>query len=202
MIKNLINRPDGFLVVRRLNWFTELPIENPIGRIPDRVPAVSSSHEEIRAKYRGFDGWAWPDVPNTEAISLESGLAPFEQYHIAQDYYDVASKEHLCDLIYLQFPEALRVLPPLPIKFRFLGYDYGYYLSESGAYSSLFHEVIYGLYNEMRSYAGRLNYHLLLPTIETAELLDCTRNQLLEVEADLESDEACIPIAIYGISTE
>lgn len=195
----VLNRSGGFLVVRRLDWFSELPIDNPVRRPPDRFPAVSLSHEEIRIRYRGFDGWPWPTLKDVEDAPFEEGLLPLEQYELALTYYAAASKEYVCDLIYLHFSEDSRILSHLSSKFRFLGYDYGYYLSETGVYSALFHEVIYGLYADMKSYARLLNDHLLLSSYDQVRELDKTRNELLKTDADLErDDEEFRAVAIYG----
>src|SRR5262245_4002406 len=109
----------GLLVVRRVNWFTEFSRAN-------RLPAMNLSHEKILVVYRGFDGQPWPDAPNTELPRLEGGLAPLDQYNDVEAFYNAASNEYLCDLIYIQFSNRAYSLSSSPPDLVFLGYDYGY----------------------------------------------------------------------------
>jgi len=189
----------GLLVIRRINPLTDIPIDSPVTQQDARVPALALSHEEIRTRYRGFEGWPWPDDVNFALPQLKHGLAVSHLLPAIEDYYEEVSKVHLCDLIYLDFTEGISASLELPPKFKFLGYDYGYYVWEYNHFSSLFHEVIYGIYDEMKSYAGMLNDHLLLPDVQILRSLHSARTRLLENGADLERDgEGLGPIAIYG----
>lgn len=186
---------EGYLVVRRVNWFAEFSRAK-------RQPAVNLSHEKILACYRGFDGEPWPEIPNSEVPLLHDGLASADKFSTVEVFYGAASNSYLCDLLYVQCGRRSTFVPASLVDLAFLGYDYGYYLSESNLYSSLFHEIVYGLYDQMRNLAGVLNNHLLLPSIEVVELVDRTRSELIKTGADLERDETSIPIAIYGASRE
>jgi hypothetical protein len=186
---------DGYLVVRRVDWFTEFSRA-------DRLPAVNLSHKEILECYRGVDGEPSPEIPNVEVPLLQAGLAPGDKFSAVEAFYYAASNQYLCDLLYVQLVPASTFVRASPLELAFLGYDYGYYLSESNLYSSLFHEIIYGLYPQMRTLATVLNNHLLLPSMDVVELVHRTRSQLIKTGADLERDETSIPIAIYGASRE
>jgi hypothetical protein len=185
----------GFLVVRRVNWFDGTAVK-PVMK---RTPAVALSHQEILTVYRGFEGEAWPDCEFLNGIHLQAGLASLDQHKLVEEYYQEISRENLCDMLCIGFHEEFNPLHYLPAAYLLLGYDYGFYLSETGIFSSLFHEVIYGMYSEMRQFSGLLNDVLLLPTIESAKELELTRNSLLASGADLEGYEKCQAIVIYGI---
>lgn len=190
----------GFLVVRRINWLTELPFaEEPIQRKNVRPPVGGLSHEEVRARYRGFDAWPWPDDAKFALPPLTNGLAVPTLLPAIEEYYKEVSKSYSCDLIYLDYTQGIRALIELPTRFKFLGYDYGYYEWEHNLFSSLLHEVIFGIYDNMTLFAELINDNLLLPDIKTAEQLHLTRTRLLETNADLERNgEVLTPIAIYG----
>lgn len=185
----------GLLVVRRVNWFEDIAVP----AVTNRTPAVSLSHQQILTAYRGFEGEPWPDREILNGIRLQNGLASLDQHAIVEEYYGKVSQEYLSDLICIGSPKGFNSLPSLPTAYVFLGYDYGFYLTETGVFSSLFHEVIYGMYPEIRRFSSLLNSCLLLPTIEVAKELELTRNSLLAVGADLEGYEKCYPVAIYGI---
>jgi len=190
----------GLLVVRRINWISELPFtEEPVKRKNVRLPVSGLSHEDVRARYRGFDGWPWPDDSEFALPPLTNGLAVATLLQSIEEYYAAVSKSYSCDLIYLDYTQGLRAPIELPTRFKFLGYDYGYYVWEHNLFSSLLHEVIYGIYDDMTGFSELINDNLLLPNIETAEQLHRTRTRLLETNADLERNgEVLTPIAIYG----
>lgn len=189
----------GLLVVRRINWFTDMPVDNPIKHPANRLPTVLYSHEELRTRYRGFDGWAWPEITSVGSPSLDCGLADLRQNSVVEAYYREVSKAYPCDLLYLDFSDRVpSALTAADLGFSFLGYDYGYYLSEHNYFSSLFHEVIYGLHNDMKEYAKFLNDNLLFTSIEIVRRLDDTRTRLLRSAADLERDEPCAAVSVYG----
>ena len=82
------------------------------------------------------------------------------------------------------------------------GYDFGYYESEYGKYSCIFHEVVYGMHAEMRGFGNRLNENLLMKEKRDGKDLAGVRKHLLETGADLEGDLGGDPepsiIAVYG----
>src|SRR5258707_8020628 len=122
---------------------------------------VAMTHQEILIKYRGFEGKPWPDHETVKGIQLQNALASLDQLKIVEEYYGKVSQAYSCDLLCLALHEDFNPLPLLPTAYRFLGYDYGFYLSETGVFSSLFHEVIYGMYPEMTQFSRLLNTSLL-----------------------------------------
>lgn len=200
-MKDSTTPPGGLLVVRRINWVTELPfIEAVVPGKNVRPPVDGLTHHDVCNRYRGFDGWPWPDSEKFALPSLTDGLASTRALPLLEQYYEKESKRHSCDLIFLDYSEGIRALVDLPSKFKFLGYDYGYYAGEDNVFSSLLHEVVFGIYPEITRFAESLNDSLLLPNIEAAKQLDRNRCELLEKSADLESNgEVLTPIAIYGL---
>src|SRR6266853_1354018 len=133
----------GLLVVRRINWVTELPFaDNVVQQRNVRPPVGGLTHGEVRARYRGFDGWPWPDSENFALPPLTKGLASTRALPVVEQYYEKESKRHSCDLIFLDYTEGIRALVELPSTFKFLGFDYGFYACEDNIFSSLLHEVI------------------------------------------------------------
>jgi hypothetical protein len=189
----------GLLVVRRINWFSNPPTGQPV---PDRVPAIAGSHDDILRRYRGIEGEAWPDGKDIRRLRLERGLASCELFDLVSKYYNKIRDEYQCDLIHCREALTGDVQPlNLPPGFDFCGFDYAYYLSESNHYSSLFNEIIYGKYEELRAYAKHLNDSLLFPSIELVNRADLTRTALIKDGADLETSEGAevfVAIAIHA----
>jgi len=195
MTSSELDQREGFLVVRRINYF-----EEPQFRTAPRNAVLSLSHVEVLNRYKGFEGDPWPDELDSTGIQLVDGLAPADQYELVKAYFERATQSRtLCDVIYLQIPGEVRRPAPLP-RFKFRGYDYGYYVSEFGLFSAIFHDVIYGDYAELRAFAELLNDALLFTSLDDAKMVDKTREDLIERGAALEQDEdeAFVPIAIYA----
>src|SRR5438876_4141387 len=201
-MRNTMGEQGGLLVVKRINWFSNPPTGRPVA---DRIPAVAGSHDAILRRYRGIEGEAWPDGCEKQGLRLEGGLASCEQYKLVSDYYGKVCKRYQCDLIHCQPAPTGEVKPPgVPLHFNFHGFDSGYYLSESNNYSSLFNEVIYGKYDELKAYARLLNDSLVLPSIDIADKLNRSRRSLIEEGADLETSEdgeVFVAIAIHVPTT-
>jgi hypothetical protein len=68
------------------------------------------------------------------------------------------------------------------------GFDIGYFESEWSHYSAILNEVLFGRYDELRTFAGRLNEHLLVATVELGLALIKERHRLLAMGRDLEQE--------------
>ena len=185
----------GFLVLNRTDITDSQLVKS------GRLPVLSLSHEEVRQRYRGIEGDPWPECKDMGKIKLEGGLSSLEQHKIVVDYYNIVSKKYLCDFLYIQtLPHLSNVRIPIPHEFTFLGYDYGYYELED-RYSSLYYELIFGFYDEMRHFAKYLNEHLLLPSIDLIKDIEHSRKELVEKGASaietVEPGEEFSPIAIW-----
>ena len=189
----------GFLVIRRVNYFTEERF-----RPVDRFPALGLSHEEVLRRYRGFEGEPWPESPGLKKIVLNDGLASLDQYKAVLDYFRQVNRQFQCDLLCLRF--LINQANDSPhCDFNFVGFDFGFYSSEFNHFSVLFHEVVYGEYNELRECVQLLNANLLLPTHADSECLEQKRTKLVASGADLETDddgEGFVPIAIFALKNE
>ena len=181
----------GFLVVRRLNWALEYP--NSI--VAKRSPAVHLSSDDVARRYSGFEGDLWPGtlfakVPKNEFELVEQGGLDMLRRILA----DLGRSDEY-DLIYLECADLSRGLGRVEPS-RFLGYDCGYFESSFNKYSVLLNEVIFGEYDELRSFAGQLNEHLLFQSPEPPRFLAKARENLLAKGADLEANARCIPVSI------
>lgn len=185
----------GLLVVKRTNFFKDERYK-PVSRLP----ALDLSHEEVVKRYRGFDGEPWPQVIGLENISLRDGLASLQQQQAVVAYLTETKKKFSCDMLYLSLGAPPALISP-PESFCFLGYDYGFYVSESNYFSALFHEVIYGLYPELRELSRLLNGQLLFSSLIDVQGLEEARERLLAAGGDLETDEEQFTaISIWGQS--
>ena len=113
------------------------------------------------------------------------------------EYYERASREFACDLLYCQ-PLAswdeLELRESDTLSFR--GFDYGYYLGVEHHFSAVYDDVIYGAYDALRAYAGSLNDDLLLPTLQLVQDVHHVRTELIHAGGHLERAQSFIPIAI------
>ena len=143
----------------------------------------------------GIDGVAWPGADEFES-EFRILVGPASTYRAVSAYYRWISSQAECDLIYIAGPgPAPRGLPG---DFVFRGYDYGYYISEYCSFSALFHDLIWGQYDSLRSYASLLNDGLLFPSTDSLVPVARERKRLVEEGADLETDEPMGPIAVWS----
>jgi hypothetical protein len=172
-------RTCGIVVVNRLKRLRES--WNIVARRP-RPPALPLPVEEIFRRYRGFDGTLWPDGDDLPFV-IEDGLAAPEDWGQVEAYLHALVCRADCDPILVARPANVALADPgwLPA-----GIDVGYLEAEYSRYSVIFHEVVCGLYDEMREFAADLNEHLLLPSPDLARALLDTRTRLLASGADLE----------------
>ena len=124
----------GLLLVRRV-WADPTMIASA------KRPGVSAPVQEVGRPYRGIDGQPWPAPANSDlTISLVAGLAGIELLDVVRTYRD-ANCALDCDLIYIAGPDS-RAIPP--IGFTFLGFDFGYYESETSVYlGRLFQTILH-----------------------------------------------------------
>lgn len=191
----------GFLVVRRVNWFNKIRYPHLI----ERNPSVPFANEEVVKRYRGVEGTPWPEIFDDVRVNLRHGLASLSKKHPVDAYIKKLNKlypDDIIDCIVCKTPCSSTIVEAsaCPDFARFLGFDYGYLVSESNNYSVIFNEVIYGRYPDLRSFGASLNSHFLFPTSELSASLRATRSRLLADGADIEMDEECYPIAIYSVN--
>ncbi|MDH4101743.1 MAG: hypothetical protein OEV28_14355 [Nitrospirota bacterium] len=185
----------GLLVVKRGNWWDRCQGKGSY-KSQDGSPS-----DEILQKYRGIEGFPWPEEDGKDKLGLENGLAPLGKFTVVRDYFQKVAAKYPVDFVCICFPVRQKQMTiELPENFLFLGYDYGNYISEYNLFSALLNEVVWGQNEEMRSYTRCLNEYLLFPKIEIVNELDRVRKKMLEHGVDLETEEEgeeLEPIMIY-----
>ncbi len=191
----------GFLVIKRINWFADRPADQPV---PQKDPTIPLSHDLILEAYSGFEGRAWPHAKTLDVVGLVEGLMPHTQMGTLETYVSDVSKICPVSVLYCQ----VGATGPLPMrlsgKVNFAGFDFGVFDPIEDSFSVVFNEVIYGNLPGMGWLAKRLNHCLLLKTLEDIELVASTRQCLQNEGADLErmeGDEKPVPVAMYRTTT-
>jgi hypothetical protein len=100
-----------------------------------------------------------------------------------------------CDLILLG-PSG-STAPREELGWSPAGFDVGYFESEWSHFSVILNEVLFGVHDELRSFASRLNEHLLVETFEESWTLLKDRNRLARLGADLEQASRLEPIPVF-----
>jgi hypothetical protein len=176
---------DGWLVVRRYD-------------VRRRDPAPPLTNEIVRARYRGFDGLAWPI--GTSGLTLNGGLLPETDINDARKYRSACAASDV-ELV------CMCVAPWKHGQFvedcprQLCGYDYGYFMSEDSYFSSVFNEVIYGVDPDMQAFVAELNADLLFDSIQSAYALSNVRKELKSLGRHLETEEQggeFGPVAIFS----
>lgn len=180
----------GLFVVRRINWFTE-----PHGC--QREPAVHGTHMELLRTYRGVEGEAWPEDALLGDVRIIEGLVSLGHIETVRAYVGKLRQLHPDSVIDCIYCEIHPTLPDRSSPGAFLGYDAGYLECETNVYSVVYNEVVYGKYSDLRAVGQKLNAQLLLPAMEAVDSLQQIRENLLRSKADLETDQECVPIAVF-----
>ncbi len=176
-----MNIDPGVLVLDRASYFRALSTR---GTFATRVPSCRLSHGQIAKSYRGLEGDPWPDDEMEE-------LAPISRR--VEISGGVKQRSGACDVI------VLSSRPLLDPGLLLVGYDVGYWESRYSHFSSIFHEVLFGLSGPMRDLGTLLNRDLLFSTRDTASRLVILRKELLASGTDLESGGPPVDvIEIYG----
>jgi hypothetical protein len=194
---------NGFLVIERDEYGEEFKSKlNQTNRFVK--PAYV---EGVLKGYRGVEGRPWFLEEPTNGIDLKSGLAPIEQYELVYTFYrKKCGSKNVCDFIYLHNGLEKNAGEMTIPNCIFCGYDYGIYASEWNNYSVLFYEVLFGVYEELRTLSNNVNEYYLLPSIEIVTQVEKTRQKLIESNSNIsletyEEGECFGPIAVYGIKS-
>src|SRR5262249_28040258 len=152
------------------------------------------SAEEVFRRYRGFDSEPWPMEGHT-SLHGEDGLGDPSELRSIEEYAGKLPSTHESDIILL-----VRRGPSdedtLRLGWECIGFDVGFFESEWSHYSVILSEVIWGTIGELRSFAGKLNEHLLLNDIGDAQALVRRHDVLASQGEDVEVGEM-EPFAIY-----
>lgn len=126
------------------------------------------SVQEVVNKYQGFEGELLDFFTfRGDITALEKRLDEYSKLKVLGD----------CHLLHvISAPSEMPTfLKDRAIK---LGYDIGVCEEEPTIYSSIFHELIFGYFDELISYKDRLNERLLFPDRLLAEKYVETHNEL------------------------
>jgi hypothetical protein len=184
------------LVVNRLD-FLRAAEERP--EFVCRAPPVGSSHESVFRQYRGFDGFAWPELERLECV-LDGGLADLGDLPLVEAYRRGLPHDAECETVLIARDLPLGIAIP---GWRLAGFDLGYFEAEYSHFSVLLNEVLYGSSEALCGMKARLNGHLLASSLEVVDEIMALRSRLAATGADLEemtSIEA-IPVHIRDQST-
>ncbi|HEY5961292.1 MAG TPA: hypothetical protein VIV60_32265 [Polyangiaceae bacterium] len=126
-------------------------------------------------------------------------LVPIDEIDEVKLYLAQCQSVGACELLWCARDEHASDPPEGAVH---LGFDYGVWTSPTDYYSILFHEVLFGKFEEMRQFACRLNGALLLGDPADAAPIATTRESLLRGGADLESSngDVCRVVEIFAFS--
>lgn len=173
--------------------------------------------------YGGFDGKAvWPDAEwqseNSDTLRSLNKLIPQQNYNVTFNPFTVKNGlasvnvlediikykcniQELNRLLYIKFTNFDSPVEKIvENRFKFLGYDYGNYISEDNYYSLIFHEIIAGKREEFKHYTRYLNKNMLFSSLDHISQLEKTKEELRAKGEHLEDErenEEFQPIAVY-----
>ena len=149
-----------------------------------RIPELSV--EEVVSKYQGFEG---------ELVCLFEIKKNITELKAMIDECLKLKKLGSCFILHvISSPDTMpSFLMDQTIK---LGYDVGVCEEEKTVYSSIFHEIIFGYFDELIAYKDSLNENLLFPDRSLAEKYVSLHNEMSAHGKDVEDYE---PMTIYEI---
>lgn len=147
---------------------------------------LNLSVEQVVNKYQGFEG---------ELIFFFEVKENLTEFKKNLNECLKLKKLGSCFLLHVisHHSEIPSVLKDQVVK---LGYDVGMCEEEATIYSSIFHELIFGYYEELINYKSLLNENLLFPDRSSAEKYVKTHNEL---SAQGKSVEDYMEMIIYEI---
>jgi hypothetical protein len=187
----VMTRTTGLLVVNRIEMMRKTSRV-----LASRTPALPLAIDTIFHRCRGLDGNVWPELEHP-SFQIEDGLADIPDWSHIRKYAHELPCHAECDIIALSMADVDFTLMQRP-GWTAAGFDVGYLASEWSRYSVILNEVLFGMYDELKSFAARLNENLLLPTLEDGRELIVERARLFALGRDLEREPpAVIPITVY-----
>lgn len=128
-------------------------------------------------------------------------MLPDKYQTLAIKYFERVKESVESHLLYVLVGSTASDCPSYLRGFRFLGLDFGTFISEDNYFSVVFHEVLFGANEELRAVAVQLNESLLLPSAAELSNLCEARAKAQRRGADVETfpvDEAPEAIAIFA----
>ena len=176
---------EGCIVIERINWFSD---HAPGGARPDRVASVVVPHDAICERFRGIEGWLWPELSDADEIEVVDGLALPSSDQRLREYVARLQPRLRVDALLVSREERDDRSTESGKGEQFLGYDFGFLSCDSDNYSVVFNEVIYGTEDNLRVLSSHLNENLLFESRHSVELLRRERTRLVRQGRDLETD--------------
>jgi hypothetical protein len=188
-------RTSGILVLNRFEFMRWAASAGGPVRRALALP-LPLTRDEIFRRYRGLDGRVWPDLEYLP-FELEDGLVDMEDLPVINQYVASLRCRDECDVIAIA-RSGLDFKDMQQNGWLLAGIDVGYFESEYSHFSVILHEVLLGTYEELRSFAGRLNGHLLLPSLADGRELMAVRARLAAQGKDVEHEPPAVePIVVY-----
>lgn len=186
----------GVLVLNRMAL---MRLAEQSGVLTNRRPLLDISVSDIFRKYRGFDGDPWPDLADTDRLTLD-GLADPNDLEWACGYRTSLDCRSECDLIFLTNSD--HSMPPFD-GWRLAGLDVGWFQGEELHYSIVLNEVIFGIHKSLLELSRALNGSLLFDSMSVAQILLERRREIAIDGGDveiLEGDPQVVQVFVSDIS--
>lgn len=184
----------GFLVVRRwdLNDLKKYMKGGRLAIALKQAQLVSSRINKTIDRYKGFEGVAWllDDKQDFRTLKVSDGLAHISEYALCKQYLKACRLPHVVVLLYCQKQGSFGEVVPefIQKEFSFDGIDVGY-IDEYNLFSSVYHDIIYGTYNELNAFSNQLNDNVLFDSEDDANEFIKKRAELVLKGAHLETLE-------------
>ncbi len=178
-------REHGFFAVERRRF----------DDIDRRAPPPNAATPDVLRSYAGVDGLDWPFVAEEPPLTplLDDGLLPEAHWPNLEAALASGALGEEARILWLSVEPVSD--PDPPAGFVLVGYDVGFHPS-GGAYSAVFHEVLFGLLPELREFASELNTHWLFGTSSAARAYVRKRAEVQARGADVEDAAPVLVLAV------
>lgn len=150
-----------------------------------RIPDLSA--KEIVDVYQGFEG----KIICYYKYKKDFHKLSFDLEELIK-YKEIGS----CFILHILSGSTVMSIPVQDLAIK-VGYDVGFCECEEDAiYSSIFHEILFGYFDELAIYANKLNKYFLFPNRDIAEKYVMTHD---EMSAQGKGVEDIVPMQIYEV---
>lgn len=154
--------------------------------------------------FSGIEGDFWPDLDLENSDIDAPMLECVYNFEEVKQYYENILKLSECnvDLLFFKLPTLMMIPKIIKDRFKFIGYDYGYFYSMWNYYSIVLNEILFGKFNELRNFKSSVNkYNLFENQILLREIIEI-RDKLYtkhtnEFEVFLEPEEIPYIVEIW-----
>jgi hypothetical protein len=146
----------------------------------------TNSSGRVLPKYRGIDGFPWPDRAQWSSMRFEHGVACVDQIGEVLELLRRQPESSDVELLYVESESGSRQFSGPPTGFAFAGFDVGYIDSDLNCFSVVLNEVLVGSLSAMRQLSEKLNENLLFRSPEGASTALAVRKMFPKGTAELE----------------